>query len=182
MVCRAGLNGVYQIRHVASDKLYIGSCSEYRGMIYRWGRHRRQLNTNSHHSVKLQRAWNKYSEDAFVFEVLLYCDPQNCLLYEQIALDQYEPEYNICSIAGSRLGSKQSNATKEKIRQSKIGELNPMYGKINEQCHNSKLTQQDVNDIRDWLRYWPSVSQVSIAKMYNVSDNHISRIRRELSW
>lgn len=90
--------------------------------------------------------------------------------------------YNICRVVGSRLGTNQSDDTREKIRRSKVGKHNPMYGKRKEQCHNAKLTYKLVGDIRDWLQYWPQISQVTIGKMYSVSDNHIGLIRRGLAW
>ena len=98
-------NGVYQIRNRANGKRYIGSAAEYRGMPQRWSVHRSALNSNRHYARHLQHAWNKYGEGSFVFEVLLYCDPGDCLTYEQIALDHYQPEYNTLKVAGSRLVS-----------------------------------------------------------------------------
>ena len=103
--------GIYQIRNLINGKLYIGSAVDF---SMRWSKHRSDLTKRSHHSIYLQRAWNKHGADAFVFEVLLYCDPENCLFYEQVALDHYKPEYNICKIAGSSFGVKQSQATKDK--------------------------------------------------------------------
>lgn len=48
-------SGVYAIRHLLSGKCYVGSA---KNMRRRWGRHRADLVAGSHHSVKLQRAWN----------------------------------------------------------------------------------------------------------------------------
>jgi hypothetical protein len=70
----------------------------------RWNTHRRELRENDHHARFLQRTWNKYGEDAFSFSVLLLCGEQNLLLYEQLALDALEPEFNTCRVAGSTLG------------------------------------------------------------------------------
>lgn len=113
-------NGVYQIRNVLNGKCYIGSCAEYRGISQRWSAHRSALNSNRHYARHLQNAWNKYSADVFVFEVLLYCDPENCLMYEQTALDYYQPEYNTLKIAGSPLGRKHTDATIQKLKDRKF--------------------------------------------------------------
>ena len=43
-----------------------------------------------------------------------YCDIKDTKKREQIYIDDYNPEYNILKIAGSRLGSKQSAETKAK--------------------------------------------------------------------
>jgi len=56
--------GIYIIKNVVNNKHYIGSSNN----IYdRWRRHKRALLTNSHHSVALQRAWNKYGARSFTF-------------------------------------------------------------------------------------------------------------------
>lgn len=106
--------GVYQIRNLKNNKLYIGSTQALRR---RWGEHKRALTSDSHHSIKLQRAWNKHESNAFIFEILLYCDPEDCLMYEQIALDYYKPEYNIALIAMAPMtGKKHTESAKAKIR------------------------------------------------------------------
>ncbi len=126
-------NGVYQIRNLKNGKRYIGSAAQERGFTQRWREHKSRLNRNTHVSPILQRAWNKHGTETFVFEILLCCDPQNCLMYEQIALDHFKPEYNTCKVAGSSLGRKASTATKEKMSKSRKGKLtgekNPMYGR-----------------------------------------------------
>lgn len=61
------MNGVYQILHVASGKRYVGSSLD---IAKRWSDHRKRLRRGTHYSRYLQRAWNKYGELAFKFEVL----------------------------------------------------------------------------------------------------------------
>lgn len=111
--------GIYRIRHLESDKYYIGSTS--RSLMKRRNEHFYHLNKNSHSNRHLQNAWNKYGAESFVFEVLLYCDPENCLIYEQLALDHLQPEYNICLIAGNSLGRKLSQETKRKLSEAHRG-------------------------------------------------------------
>ena len=66
-------------------------------------------------------------KENFSFEVLWVCDPRDCLYFEQLYLDYYEPwvengkGYNLCKIAGSNRGLKQTKETKEKIRKANIG-------------------------------------------------------------
>lgn len=48
---------------------------------------------------------------------------------EQYYIDLLKPEYNICLIAGSTLGKKHSESTKEKISKSIKGKNHPFYGK-----------------------------------------------------
>lgn len=126
---RIAQNGVYRIRNLINSKIYIGSAACQDGFRGRWYRHRRRLSTKSHANPKLQNAWNKHGADAFVFEVLLYCSPQDCLIYEQTALDYYKPEYNICLVADSTLGRKHTTEAKCKMSEWQKGERGYWYGK-----------------------------------------------------
>lgn len=60
---------IYQIRNIENEKRYIGS-SINPNKRFEW--HRRELNRNCHHSIKLQRAWLKYGEEKFVFKYFSY--------------------------------------------------------------------------------------------------------------
>ena len=83
--------GIYRIRNVVNNKSYYGSS---KNINKRWGRHRLDLNNNRHHNSILQRAWNKYGESNFMFEVVELCDVDLLLINEQKYLDML-PEYNI---------------------------------------------------------------------------------------
>lgn len=105
-------SGVYVIRHVASGRRYVGSAVN---IGKRWKEHLRGLSTGKHHSRFLQRAWDKHGQAAFAFEVALYCDRGNLLMYEQALIDFYKPEFNSAPTAGSQLGFKMSDAAKAKM-------------------------------------------------------------------
>ena len=119
--------GIYQIRNICNGKLYIGSAAS--GIKKRWRLHRRMLKNNSHHSIYLQRSWNKYGESNFAFEVLELCPPEQCLEREQHYFSVLHPEYNIDPTAGSPLGRKYSKEYKEKMREKNTGSGNPFFGK-----------------------------------------------------
>lgn len=105
-------SGIYKIESRASKNFYIGSAVD---VVSRWRQHRHHLNKGTHHSPALQNAWEKYGGDFFEFTVLLYCDKQNLIFFEQRAIDVALPEYNICKIAGSTLGRRASEATRAKL-------------------------------------------------------------------
>ena len=117
---------IYRIQNVINNKGYVGSAMSKEA---RWREHHTQLRNNKHHSILLQRAWNKYGEDQFVFEVIEILDnPTKKMLLEreQYWIDFYDaanPDkgYNILSKAGSRQGVKASEETKEKLRISHLG-------------------------------------------------------------
>lgn len=101
----AAQSGIYEIVNTANGKRYIGSAISFKD---RWKRHRSRLRAGDHHSIKLQRAWNKYGEASFKFLPILTCQPNMLLFYEQQLLDKVKPEYNIAPVAGSPLGVKHS--------------------------------------------------------------------------
>lgn len=131
--------GIYQIKNLVNNKIYIGSVAFKKGFVGRWSSHCTKLRKNKHHSIHLQHAWNKYGEDAFVFEILEECQPEKCIKREQHYLDTvlfancqdnrfYRLGYNICRIAGSSLGRKHSNEAKAKMSAFHKGKPSPRRG------------------------------------------------------
>jgi group I intron endonuclease len=79
--------GVYKIVNKINGKIYYGSASV--SFKERWYAHRLELRNNTHHCIHLQNAYNFYGEKNFTFEIVLFCDPDECLYYEQQYLDLY---------------------------------------------------------------------------------------------
>ncbi len=164
--------GVYRIRHLASSKCYIGSAAQ--AFSYRWSAHRSKLRKNKHHCPPLQNAWNKYGADAFVFEIMLYCDPENCLMYEQIALDFYKPAYNVNPNAVSSIGRRCKDSTKKKIGLANLGKH------AGERNPSVKLTIRQIRAIKRRLQNG-EVGTI-IARRFCVSKQTISAIKLGHIW
>jgi group I intron endonuclease len=110
-------SGIYQIKNLVTNKVYIGSATSIRQRIY-W--HIRNLNNNKHHSILLQRSWNKHGQHSFEFKVLEECFIDLLEQREQFYLDWFEcykPDkgYNIYNIVGSPRGRKLTEEHKLKI-------------------------------------------------------------------
>src|SRR5260221_14377411 len=105
-------SGVYQIRHVATGHLYVGSSTE---LTKRFKAHRRLLEKGTHHSPRLQFSWNKDGPGSFVFELLETCDPGVVFVREQFYFDTLKPVFNAAPISGSRRGVPHSAASKAKL-------------------------------------------------------------------
>lgn len=114
-------SGIYMIKNLINEKVYIGSAINYKS---RWSGHKYDLNLNKHHSIKLQRAWNMYGERNFKFILIQLCtieDLQTNPLTGVIDIEQYwidfydsyKKGYNCNPKAGSRLGSVGSNLGKK---------------------------------------------------------------------
>lgn len=125
--------GVYMILNTINNKVYIGSSNNIKS---RFSHHRASLNKNEHHSIHLQRAWNKYGADAFIFQVIEECEESVLLKREQYYMDYYKSYdfkygYNISKIAGRvvyvckednpRYGKPLSEETKAKLRAAHLG-------------------------------------------------------------
>lgn len=130
----AKLRGIYCICNIMNGSLYIGST--YTNFARRWGEHLRFLKRGTHHSKRLQAAWNFFGESSFCFSILEQCDKGECTQREQYWMDMLHPEYNVAPKAMSpnrgtgwnhtpaaklkmsmaRLGIKLSDETKGKIR------------------------------------------------------------------
>lgn len=99
---------IYKIVNSKNGKIYIGSTVNF---SRRKQRHFQDLKNNNHHCLPLQRAYNKYGVQYFSvekIEIFEYNSVENILVKEQYYLDNFKPEYNVCKIAGSQLGSKRS--------------------------------------------------------------------------
>lgn len=112
-------SGIYVITNTVNGHRYIGSAIRMRR---RWDTHRYELRRGDHHSVYLQRAYNRYGVGAFTFTVLEHiADPADLLLREQFYLDTLAPEYNMAEQAGRPLGRRISDETREKMRLAHLG-------------------------------------------------------------
>ncbi len=76
--------GVYVIRCLANGRMYIGSSIN---VAMRLSRHRTLLRGGRHENSKLQRHFDKYGEDSFVFEPIEAAEPGQVLLAEQRWID-----------------------------------------------------------------------------------------------
>ena len=127
-------SGIYKITNIVNSHIYIGSGIDYKG---RFRTHLSLLRKGNHHSLYLQRAWNKYKEKSFKFELIEYCEVSKLLIREQFFMDELNPEYNVCKIAGNTLGFKGSVESNKKK-----SENHSMRGKFGKDNRGSKLIYQ----------------------------------------
>lgn len=79
-------SGIYAIRNVVSDKIYIGSAFN---LNKRYLVHKSDLAHNKHANKHLQRSFNKYGPSAFVFELVELCEMNALKEREQIHIDNH---------------------------------------------------------------------------------------------
>lgn len=132
--------GIYQIRNLVNGKIYVGSSKE---INKRWTKHRIDLRKNCHHSILLQRAWNKYGKENFVFEIMEETDKKSLIIREQYYLDllkSYDRKigYNI------NTQSDLSQAVKERwdnkqYRKSQLKMMNGLWNKQRKKLHHEQM-------------------------------------------
>lgn len=110
-------SGVYKITNKIDNKFYIGSSC---AMYSRKRQHFSLLNRGIHTNKFLQRAVNKHGIINFNFEVVLYCDKENLLLYEQTCLDNLKPQYNLSPGVVGTFGYSWSKESKKNLSKSQL--------------------------------------------------------------
>ena len=123
-------SGVYKITNIVNTRFYIGSATNIQK---RWQGHIQDLNRGVHANSHFQKAWNKYGELCFSFEVLEHCSKAEIIEREQHYLDSLTAcsrGYNICPIAYSRLGTKMPINAVERIRQANKGRVPTLEARL----------------------------------------------------
>jgi group I intron endonuclease len=115
-----GKSGIYCWRNKISNKAYVGSglnltrrFNEYFNPRYL----KKELLTKN---SKIYGSLLKYGYSNFSLDILEYCEPCSLIEREQFYIDSINPEYNICRVAGSRLGRKHSPDTLLKFKTRKL--------------------------------------------------------------
>lgn len=135
--------GTYKIKNTKDNRCYFGSS---KNIDKRWQTHKQQLNTNKHHNIFLQRAWNKYGETSFEFIKIEELPESELLISEQILLDENLNSYNIGKNASG--GDNLSNHPKrtEIIEKIKKGLVKRYENQTPEQKENYSIKLRGENN------------------------------------
>lgn len=156
--------GIYKIENIIDGKIYIGSS---KNIELRWHQHKYCLYKNKHHSILLQRAWNKYGKENFEFSVVEECSEEDLLIREQYYLDLYKSYdrnigYNISITANG-------------------GTVQEQYKKYGEDCYTCIYSENVIKQvINEMLENKKSYHQ--IAKEYNIPMATIYALKNKHAW
>ena len=128
------VSGVYRIRNLANNKFYIGSTND---LYKRFIQHKIQLERGEHHSIYLQRAFNKYGTSQFIMEILLLCKQEYLLYYEQQLIYELAPNYNMNKKATSNRGYKWSMESRQRASIAQLGNQNALGHRLSEEQKQS---------------------------------------------
>lgn len=81
-------SGIYMITCTANGRIYIGSS---RNLHKRIEAHKWRLKSHTHKNRHLQRAYDKYGETAFEYQVIEFVMPWMIIEREQYWIDKYKP-------------------------------------------------------------------------------------------
>lgn len=177
--------GVYQIRNLINNKIYIGSTAKTHtqkslsGFYRRFEHHKQALRKGLHSNRHLQKSWEKRGEDNFKFEILATCPPEYSIKLEQWFIDNLKPEYNIRLKAESNLGIIQTIEHKRKRGES----LSKNYYLNSNRRDNHiriKLNVEQVKQIKTLLL--SKISMRKCAVLFNVSATAIQYIKIGKTW
>lgn len=159
--------GIYKISCSEEPTVYIGSSIQ---IEKRWKEHKRRLNTNKHHNINLQEAWNAYGDEAFTFEILEETNTkEELVLGEQKWLDSYRHDcYNASLLAFNPMADPEV-AKRQAISMRKT------------KRHNQILEKEDVMAIKVALRDNSKTTQ-ELAEEHRVSTETVSAIKNGKRW
>ena len=82
------ISGIYIIKNLINEKIYVGSSVN---IFKRWNEHKAALRNQKHKNRYLQRAWNKFKEENFIFFILeeTGSEKSELIKVEQKYLDLY---------------------------------------------------------------------------------------------
>ena len=147
---------IYKITNVVTSQIYIGSSVDIKERIRR---HFKDLKANKHHSLKMQRSYNKYGRDSFFVENLITIPEQYRQKTEQWFLDN-----NDCYFNNEKIVSKPSCLrvrSKEENERSRLRMLGNEYWKLcppKTEDHKNKLRESARN------RVWSDESRAKLSK------------------
>ena len=114
---------IYRITNMLTEDFYIGSAQSFERRVWQ---HKYDLRRNCHKNPHMQASWNKYGEDAFVFEVIENVpDGENALSVENKYLHQYVDYSNCFNVnrdaVYSRLGQTLSESSRSQLSANRRG-------------------------------------------------------------
>lgn len=132
---------IYKIRNVVNGKFYVGSSVKHR---VRFQTHRRQLRAGAHHCQPLQRAWSKYGEDCFKFEVVqIVEDPEALLDAEDAWLAEHHGNAHCYNVSRNPwalwTGLRHAAAAKKKVSKAQKGKQHRL-GHKNSPEHRQRIS------------------------------------------
>lgn len=125
--------GIYTITNIVNGKMYVGQSVDIFG---RWIDHKSELRKDNHVNSYLQKTWNKYGEEKFLFEVLEECEEQFLYTIEHYwatILNVHNPKYGYNIMPTHPYGNpRHTEETRKKISRGNKGKIKNIGSKRTE--------------------------------------------------
>lgn len=163
-MAREILCGIYCIENLIDGKKYIG---QSKNIKRRFICHLSNLRKNKHGNIHLQRAWNKYEENSFKFDVIELCE-LNLLNEREIFYINYHRKfgriYNLKE--GGNQGAGHSKETKLKISRSRQKLSQQVIDNMREAQMSIPILQIDMsgNIVREWYGAREAAKELNMAQ------------------
>lgn len=121
--------GIYSITNIINGKKYIGQSVDVKSRIRN---HKWALRHNRHENDHLQKSFNKYGEDGFIFNIICECEETQLDALERFYIALYDcinPNYGYNSETGGNLNKHLSDESRSKMSKMRSGENSGMWGK-----------------------------------------------------
>ena len=121
--------GIYSITNIVNNKKYIGQSVDVKRRL---SNHKWALKHDKHINDHLQKSFNKYGEDCFVFCVMCECEEDKLDELERYYISYYDcmnPNKGYNSESGGNLNKHWSEELTQKMKEIRGGENSGMWGK-----------------------------------------------------
>jgi len=169
-------SGIYRWTNKINNKCYVGSSINLTKRLRYYYSLKFLQKTLLKEKSLIYSAILKYGYSNFSLDILEYCNIENLIEREQYYINNLKPKYNICKIANSRLGTKQSIETKKLMSLKSRGKNNGNFGKKAKEETIKKITKNFINkNISNETKLKLSLRNQGInVKLFDCSNNFIN--------
>jgi group I intron endonuclease len=121
--------GIYSITNIANGKKYIGQSVDVK---CRLRNHKWALRHKKHYNDHLQKSFNKYGENYFIFDIICECEEDKLDELERYYISYYDcmnPHKGYNAESGGNANKHWSEELTQKMKEIRSGENSGMWGK-----------------------------------------------------
>lgn len=167
-------SGIYKITNLVNQKIYIGKAVDTKD---RWYSHKSYFKSGKHCNKHLQRAWDKYGEENFKYEIIEYCGLDILEEREKYWIKYHNTNligYNMTLGGEGALGRIVTEEHREKLRKANKGKQRPKGFK-----HTNETKEKISKAVKGRIM---SIEQRKFISNMNkgkkISDEHKEKIRQ----
>ena len=158
-------SGVYEIINTITGDFYIGSSVDLKR---REREHFRESAWKHNQNKPLYKYMQQYGKENFLFKTIWLCVPEELKKYEQIAIDKYNPKYNVCA-AYTGMSKEEYDKQYRKENADSIKQQRKQYRKENADSikqYNKQYNKEHSDSIKQYNKQYNKEHSDSI-KQYN---------------